>query len=227
MDLPSKTYLDQVRKTSPSTVTRNSQMWFNAIYESHTQAPPEPFLGPIEAGKVYTYVYDPKHADDLPFYDAFPIFLSMGHLQNGNIFGINLSYIPPRIRMRVLDKFVRVFHTRFIKANINMLERGKPESMREIPFFYDVAKHMMAGSGFQFAIRSYLHSHVRSNPRIITYEDYWRLLAFTSDDIQKLNIRAIYSMYKGQPIGTRDKKINMDPRVRATQRLIKDASRRK
>lgn len=219
--------MEQMRKSSPSTVTRNSQMWFTAIYEQHTMAPPEPFLGPIEAGKLYTYIYDPKHAKDLPFYDTFPMFLSMGHLQNGNIFGINLSYIPPRIRMRILDKFVRVFHTRFIKNNVIALERGKPEMMKEIPFFYDVAKQMLAGSGFEFAIRSYLHSHVRSAPRVVTYEDYWRLLAFASDDIQKLNIRAIYALYKGQPIGTRDRKINMDPRVRQHQRAIRDMENRR
>lgn len=222
MDLPSKTYLNECRKASPRTVTRNCEMWFEAIYDNQSVAPPEPLAGPIEAGKVYTYLYDPKHANDLPYYDTFPMFMSLGHLENGNIIGINLSYVPPRVRLRVLDKFIRVFNFRFIKGNQNWLERGKPGAMKEIPFFYDVAKVMLAGSGFENALRSYRYDHIHSSPQIITYDDYWRLLAITSKHIEKLNIRAIYALYKRQPIGTKDKKVNIDPRVRPTQRHIKN-----
>lgn len=222
MDLPSKTYLAEVRKSSPRSVGRDCEEWFNTIYDEQIANPAESMTGPIEPGKIYTYVYDPKHANDLPFFDTFPIFLSLSHLPNGNIFGINLSFIPPRVRLHILDKFVRVFHYRFIKPNINQLERGKPQNMREIPFFYDVAKQMLAGSGFEFAIRSYLYSHIYTPPRIITYADYWRVLAFTSSGIQRLNIRAIYSLYKQTPIGHRDPKINLDKRVRPTQRHIRN-----
>jgi len=229
MDLPSKTYLQECRKSSPRTVGRNCEMWFNAVYDQHRSpnqehslAPPEPVMGPIEAGKVYTYVYDPKYANELMYYDTFPMFMSLGHLDNGNIFGFNLSFIPPRVRLRILDKFVRVFHFRFIKPNNFFLEKGKPAAMKEIPFTYDIAKGMLAGSHFEHALRSYRYDHIVTSPKVITYNDYWRLLAFTSAGIMKLNIRAIYALYKQVPIGHKDPKLTMDKNVRPIQKQIKD-----
>lgn len=236
MDLPSKTYLQECRKSSPRTVGRNCEVWFNAVYDQHMSpnqehsfSPPEPMVGPIEAGKIYTYTYDPKYANDLPIYDTQPMFLSLGHLDNGNILGINVSYIPPRVRLRILDKFVRVFHFRFIKPNTYFLEKGKPAAMKEIPFFYDIAKGMLAGSGFEAAIRSYRYDHIITAPKVITYADYWRLLAFTSAGIMKLNIRAAYFIYKQKTnslykLGHKDPKIQIDKGVRPIQKQIKNRS---
>ncbi len=230
MDLPSKTYLEQTRKSSPRSVTRDCEQWFNNTYDKQILEIPEPNLGPVEAGKIYTFLYDPKHSKELAYYDTIPMFMCLGNLGNGNILGINVSFIPPRIRLKILDKFVRVFHSRFIKPNIALLEKDKPRFMKEIPFFYDVAKSMLAGSGFEHAIRSYRYDHIFSSIKIITYEDYWRLLAFTSDGIMKLNIRAIYFLYHKQPnpthrIGQKHPKINIDPRVRPTQRHIRDRNK--
>lgn len=48
-------------------------------------------------GFIYTYNYDPKHKDTLPYYDSFPLILCLDVLKDGWT-GINLHYIPPKIR---------------------------------------------------------------------------------------------------------------------------------
>lgn len=49
-------------------------------------------------GYMYFFQYVPPNAKQLPFYDEFPIILSLGFTANYAI-GINLHYLPPRIRL--------------------------------------------------------------------------------------------------------------------------------
>ena len=56
--------------------------------------------GPV--GNMYMYFYDPKHKETLPYYDGFPLILMLGPATNG-FMGLNLHYLPPTLRARVLD----------------------------------------------------------------------------------------------------------------------------
>ena len=53
-------------------------------------------------GNMYMYVYDAKHKDTLPYYDAFPLVIMMGPAENG-FYGMNLHYLPPVLRAKALD----------------------------------------------------------------------------------------------------------------------------
>jgi hypothetical protein len=56
-------------------------------------------------GKLYFFFYnEPLYRDKLPFYDTFPLLLLL-HRKGSNIFGCNLHYLPPRIR---LSKFLEL-----------------------------------------------------------------------------------------------------------------------
>ena len=53
-------------------------------------------------GNMYMFFYDPKHKQTLPYYDGFPLIIMMGPAKGG-FMGLNLHYLPPTVRARLLD----------------------------------------------------------------------------------------------------------------------------
>jgi hypothetical protein len=59
-----------------------------------------------KSGYVYFFNYIPPNAKQLAFYDEFPMVLSLG-FSNNKLIGINLHYLPTRIRLYVVYKIVK------------------------------------------------------------------------------------------------------------------------
>ena len=53
-------------------------------------------------GRMYTFFYDPKTKDKLPYYDRFPLII-MVKPAPGGFYGINLHYLPMGLRAKFLD----------------------------------------------------------------------------------------------------------------------------
>lgn len=62
-------------------------------------------------GRLYTFGYDAKYKDKLPYWDRFPliIFLGAGKSKAGNLvfYGLNLHYAPPRARQEFLEELLK------------------------------------------------------------------------------------------------------------------------
>ena len=56
-------------------------------------------------GDMFCYWYNPKHRMSLPYYDMFPLVVIAEPLPTG-FSGINLHYIPPLVRARLLGKLM-------------------------------------------------------------------------------------------------------------------------
>ena len=54
-------------------------------------------------GDMVMYTYNPKHKETLPYYDTFPLTIVVGPAKDG-FYGINLHYLPPKVRAIFLDK---------------------------------------------------------------------------------------------------------------------------
>jgi|TARA_B110000263_G_scaffold242822_1_gene248798 hypothetical protein len=59
----------------------------------------------LEVGQMYTFQYDPKHKETLPYYDTFPLVIIADPLPTG-FSGINLHYISPMARAKLLGKLM-------------------------------------------------------------------------------------------------------------------------
>ena len=59
--------------------------------------------GGAKSGEMVMYTYDPKLKKTLPYYDTFPLTIVVGPAKGG-FYGINLHYLPPKIRAIFLDK---------------------------------------------------------------------------------------------------------------------------
>lgn len=53
-------------------------------------------------GSMNMFFYDPKHKETLPYYDGFPLIIMIGPAKGG-FMGLNLHYLPPAARARLLD----------------------------------------------------------------------------------------------------------------------------
>ena len=53
-------------------------------------------------GTMQMFFYDPKHKDKLPYYDLFPLIVVVGPAEGG-FYGLNLHYLPPILRAKMLD----------------------------------------------------------------------------------------------------------------------------
>jgi|11BtaG_2_1085332.scaffolds.fasta_scaffold00738_6 hypothetical protein len=54
-------------------------------------------------GRMFMYMYDPKGKETLPYYDRFPLIFLIGEAKGG-FYGINLHYLPPKIRAIFFDR---------------------------------------------------------------------------------------------------------------------------
>jgi len=58
-------------------------------------------------GNMYLMTYDPKHKDTLPYYDQFPLIFPINKAKGGFL-GINLHYLPPILRAKLMDQLYTV-----------------------------------------------------------------------------------------------------------------------
>lgn len=56
-------------------------------------------------GFLYMFAYDPKHKKTLPYYDTFPLVVPFD-VQEDSMKGINLHYLPVRMRVVLFDKLL-------------------------------------------------------------------------------------------------------------------------
>ena len=60
-------------------------------------------VGKPVIGDMIMYTYNPKLKQQLPYYDTFPLTIVVGPAAGG-FYGINLHYLPPKIRAIFLDR---------------------------------------------------------------------------------------------------------------------------
>lgn len=56
----------------------------------------------VRYGNMYMFMYDAKHKETLPYYDAFPLVFPINKAEGGFL-GLNMHYLPPLLRARLMD----------------------------------------------------------------------------------------------------------------------------
>lgn len=111
-------------------------------------------------GKLFLYVYDPKHKDVLPKYDTFPLIILVDLTNNGFI-GLNLHYLPALQRLNILNKLLEnekeINEKTRIYLNYNTLKSGYLTPLKE-------------------CYKKYLFNHVRSNFLEVPVEEWAKVV---------------------------------------------------
>lgn len=100
-------------------------------------------------GEMYTFAYDPKHKETLPYYDRFPLIFPINKAKDGFL-GINFHYLPPIPRAQLMDALYGI-------TNNNNYD----ESTR-LRISYDVLNRASKYRFFKPAIKHYLTKQIRS-----------------------------------------------------------------
>jgi hypothetical protein len=90
-------YQAQIRKLGLNTMTANKAL------ESGIGK----LTSNIEPGRMYLFMYNPKMAAKLPYYDEFPLVMPFNVIKGGFL-GLNLHYLPPLLRMKLLDELMKL-----------------------------------------------------------------------------------------------------------------------
>lgn len=117
----------------------------------------------IGYGGIYTFMYDPKHKDTLPYYDITPMVIPFR--DDGDSFlAFNLHYVDLRIRARIMDHLYSI-------NNMPALTNTKNASR------YAYFKEMGESPMFAPCIKRYLKKNVRS--RFLEFKpEHWEIAVF-------------------------------------------------
>lgn len=190
----------ELSKRSETYIRNHNLAWFNEIYVSRKIEPMDKMSGePFVLGRLYTFLYDdPKYKDELDFYSTVPVSMFIGFSKNApdNPMMINVHFIPPQYRRAIFDKIYEINKSK-IRTIEYAIDHGKTSDRELSTTYYDLQKYLVK-SGFGFAIRSYIIDRIKTEPLIIAYRDWWRILSFANQHVMKQTIMQIYNSYKSK-----------------------------
>lgn len=130
-------------------------------------------------GKMFHFKYDPKTKEQLPYYDIFPLVIPIEIDQN-SILGLNLHYLPPRLRAKLMDKLFDTMNDKKLSSSSRLR----------------VTYKLLAGAArykyFRPTLKRYLNSHVRSRFLEIPPEEWQIALFLPTQRFQKSSEKAVW-----------------------------------
>ena len=134
-------------------------------------------------GRMYTFFYDPKTKEKLPYYDRFPLVLILDINPDG-FTGLNLHYLPPRYRVRLLSKLYD-----FIVLDDDVDD----DSMRtKIRMTYNLLQGVSQLKFFKPCYKRYLTTHIEGKALEII-PDYWDIISMLPvGQFEKASKREVY-----------------------------------
>lgn len=202
MLLPSEQVILERASRSISQISYHNKVWFKKIYIDEKINPRDTHIasdGKFEIGRVYCFTYsDPKYKETLPFYSTFPLGMFIGYCKDsiGNPMFLNIWFVPPKIRSNILDRIYQL-NMNAINESEEAIKSGKV-SKAVLDVKYSILVKELKNSGFEFAIRSYIIDRIKTEPRIVSFNDIWRILTFPSPSqfLEKKGANEIYRAYK-------------------------------
>lgn len=130
-------------------------------------------------GKMYMYVYDAKTKDKLPYWDAFPLIFCVG-IDSGGHSGINLHYLPPVLRARLMD------------ALYTTVNNNKYDNSTKLRISYNILKTASNMKYFKPCYKEYLSSHVKSRLIEVPPAEWDVALFLPTQNFQKASAEQVW-----------------------------------
>lgn len=131
-------------------------------------------------GQLYLGYYDPKHKKTLPYYDAFPLIIPIERYDDG-ILGLNLHYLPPILRAKVLDSLY------------STLTNDKFDEKTRLKINYQILKGLSNHPLLSFCIKRYLGSHFKSRLLKIPTESWTAAVFLPVEQFQKASKQVVWT----------------------------------
>ena len=110
-------------------------------------------------GKLYMFLYDPKHKDTLPYYDLFPLVFPFSKDSTG-FTGLNMHYLPYQMRVMLLQRLMD------FASNKSMDETTRLKYSWSL--IDGVSRYKLAAP----CVKRYLAGHVKTQLKLIPANDW-------------------------------------------------------
>lgn len=166
---------DYARRKGVHAMTTEALWWFRryaTVFNKSASYMRTVGLGKVttkpQIGRFYLYKYDPKTKEDMPYWDTVPLVLITSKTKDG-WYGINFHYMPPIIRLRIMEGFYKTRKNKAITERMRM----KADWERAVRIAQAVGAHEFLSN----SIKRYLGSHVVS-PLIDLDPEHWTMCLF-------------------------------------------------
>jgi len=139
-------------------------------------------------GRMYLFNYDPKYKKELPYYDRFPLIFpflpakTSGTAGSGpGFYGINLHYLPPMLRAKLMD------------ALFSTITNNKMDETTRLKISYNILNQSSKMKYFKPCVKHYLLGHMRSKFFMINANEWKTALILPLQRFAKAPESRIYS----------------------------------
>ena len=153
-------------------------------------------------GRMFMFVYDPKFRKTLPYYDRFPMIFVLELYQDGFL-GLNLHYLPHKLRARLYNKLQVLRNTQNMNENTRLR------------LSYGVIKNATKYHSALPLIRHYKTKYIRSRLLEVHPRDWEIALFLPAEQFKKRGKHSIWAI-------TREEVREQQDRTRKSARLIRE-----
>ena len=139
--------------------------------------------GRLIIGKMYFFMYEPKHKGTLPYYDMFPLVLPIQKFSNGFL-GINFHYVNMKDRAILFDE---------IKIFVNDRTLGP---MTRIKLKYDLLRGFTRFKRAKPCLKRYLTTYMKSQFIPVGTDEWASALFLPVEQFRKRNKQAVWAESK-------------------------------
>lgn len=132
-----------------------------------------------DVGRMYMFSYDPKTKETLPYYDRFPMIFVVDKVPGG-FHGLNLHYLPPTYRARLMDALYSVSKT------------DTARDSEKLQMSYNLLKSASRFNYFKPCYKHYLNGHVRSRMLYVPAEEWDIALMLPTQRFRKAGTSKIW-----------------------------------
>lgn len=170
-----------------------ADQWFRTVGKSNGDTSIQSYSGPFQPGKIYIFRYEhPVTEDRLEQWDANPVVLSLGRV-DGNDLGINLNYLPEKVKLNVIDKIYKNYGSK-IEEQIAK-KPGQAKAQKPIlSFNEDTIIKFLNDAGLGYAIKRYV-TNLRKRTKVVSAEGWKYIPLLNLVQIKKTDIRKVQSGY--------------------------------
>ena len=144
-------------------------------------------------GGLYFFYYSAKYDDKLPYWDAFPLVLPLERYGDGFL-GMNLHYLPPRIRAGFMDKLM------------NFAIYDDNDEIKRLRITYDIISASRRYKEFRPCIKRYLYQNIASKMLKVEASEWETAVFLPAHQFQKAKVNEVWNdsiqEIKGQALHT-------------------------
>ncbi|HAV28919.1 MAG TPA: hypothetical protein DCW93_03255 [Saprospirales bacterium] len=169
--------------------SQEAREWFRRTAKRTAGANPDKILSNANdkdmrsspaVGKMYHFFYDPKGKKTLPYYDRFPLIFMVGPA-SGGFYGINLHYLPPVLRARLMDNLYGI------------VSNKKYDRTTKLRLSYETLQGASKFRLFKPTFKHYLASNVRSRFYNVPPTEWDIALMLPTQRFEKASAQKVYS----------------------------------